>query len=186
VGVAPSATRDVGREGEERRFDRWIAVAHRLLCGAAMRLTPALLLLTLLTTTPVAHAAKGPAPIAASAAASHIEFEIAELGKDGARRSTTLTLALNDRGGGSPSSELRTHVRVSERENSYYWARVAPESTAAGTRYSIDLQRSEDSSLRHPDIQLGVHRVLPTGTPTQLSRVLRPDGSALIVTVVPR
>lgn len=176
----PTATRNM-----------WMhAVARALPWRSFMRTSraPALLLLTLLSLSPSVRAAKPETAKIVIAAASELSIEIAELSKDGGRRSTTLTLLLPDNLGqrGFPTAELKTRVEHSERLTNYYWARVQPETTATGTRYQIDVRRASDGKYEHTDMRMEVTRVLPGGVPTQLGRVTRPDGSSLIVTATLR
>lgn len=165
------------------------AVARGLLCGAAMRTLriPALLLLSVLSLSPSVHAAR-PAASVTVAAANELSLEIAEVAKDGARKTMTMTLLLPDvRGNERPrSSELKTRIDHNERLTSFYWARVQPESTSAGVRYEIDLRRASDSQYNNTDLRMEVTRVLGVGVATQIGRVTRADGSTLIVTATLR
>lgn len=165
-------------------------VARALLCGAAMRSprVPALLLLSLLSLSPSVHAAKPDVAKIANMAASELSIEIVEVTKDGARRPMTLTLLLPDNLGqmGLPNSELKSRVEHGERLTNYYWARVKPESTPAGVRYEIDVRRSSDGSFQHTDMHVEVTRILPIGVATPIGRVMRPDGSSLVVTATLR
>jgi hypothetical protein len=165
------------------------ALARGLLCGAAMRTlrVPALLLLSVLSLSPSVHAAK-PETSTTITAAAELAIEIAEVTKDGARKTMTLTLLLPDvRGNDRPKqSELKTRVDHNERQTSFYWARVQPESTSAGVRYEIDVRRASDSQYNNTDLRMEVTRVLAVGVATQIGRVARPDGSTLIVTATLR
>jgi hypothetical protein len=174
-----------------RSHDERVAarVAHMLLSGADMRLPIPALLLSLMIASPTVHAAKPAAPIVATQA-TLLELEIAEIGKDGARRATTLTLTLPDRHdrGGHASAELKTRVQQpGERgEVSYYKAKIHLEDTPAGTRYDIELLRAGDAQFSHADLRLEVGRVLKPGTPVQIGRVARPDGTAMVVSATLR
>lgn len=166
------------------------AVARGLLCGAAMRTlrVPALLLLSVLSLTPSVHAARPNPTTTTIAAATELSLEIAEVAKDGARKTMTMTLLLPDvRGNERPrQSELKTRIDHSERQTSFYWARVQPEATPAGVRYEIDLRRASDSQYNNTDLRMEVTRVLGLGVATQIGRVTRADGSTLIVTATLR
>ncbi len=163
-------------------------VAHDLLKGATMRSRslPLLSLLSMLLLTPTVHA-KPATPIVAAVTATQIDLEVAELGKDGARRATTLTLLLPDRNahGGQSETELKTHVQE-ERGVAEYNAKVLLEYTAASTRYAIELRRSGGDPARTADLRLEVVRTLAVATPVQISRVVRPDGSSTVVTATVR
>lgn len=147
----------------------------------------ALILSSILAFAPGVHAAKPSAP-AVVVAASQLELEISELTRDGTRRTMTLTLLLADNTGrvGAPQSELKTRAQHSEREASYYWARVQPESTPSGMRYAIDVRRASDGQYNNTDMRIEVTRVLPVGVATLLGKVARPDGSSLVVTATLR
>ena len=143
--------------------------------------------LSLLLLAPGVHAAKPATPIIV-AAATQIDLEVVELGKDGVRRATTLTLSLPDRSGrgGPPAAELKTRVTGERGEFADYDAKVMLEDTAAGTRYLIELRRSGNDASRGFDMKVEVARVLKPGAPVQISRVTRPDGSGMIVTATVR
>lgn len=164
-------------------------MAHRLLSDVDMRLPISALLLSLTIAAPTVHAAKPVTPIAATQA-TLLELEIAEVGKNDARRATTLTLTVPDRRerGGHASTELRTRVQQpGERgEISFYKAKVDLEDTSAGTRYEIELLRAGDAQFQFTDMRLEVGRVLATGKPVQIGRVVRPDGTAMVVTATLR
>lgn len=165
-------------------------VARTLLCGAAMRTlrVPALLLLSLLSLSPSVHAAKPDASKIVITSASELSIEIVEVSKDGARKPITLTLLLPDNLGqaGYPTSELKTRVDHSERLTHYYWARVKPEAMPRGVRYEIDVRRAQDGKFEHTDMRVEVTRILPSGVATQIGRVVRPDGSSMVVTATLR
>ncbi|HEY0138531.1 MAG TPA: hypothetical protein VGB85_30820 [Nannocystis sp.] len=135
---------------------------------------------------PGVQAAKPVTPVVV--AATMIDLEVAELGKDGARRATMLTLSLPDRNGrGGPSAaELKTRVTGERGEFAEYDAKVMPEDTTAGTRYVIELRRSGNDANKGFDMKVEVARVLKAGAPVQISRVTRPDGSGMIVTATVR
>lgn len=149
-------------------------------------LIPALSLLSLLVAAPTLHAAKPTVPAVEAATATHLEIEVAELGKDGARRATTLTLTLPDRRDrGGDSAELKTRVQGPD-EVHYYRATLELEDTPAGTRYNMELWRAGNSEFNHSDLRLKVGRVLKRGAPQQIARVTRPDESTLLVTATLR
>lgn len=142
--------------------------------------------LALMLLAPGVPAAKPVTPVVV--AATQIDLEVAELGKDGARRATTLTLSLPDRSGrGGPSAaELKTRVTGERGEFAEYTAKVMPEDTAAGVRYFIELRRGGNDANKGLDMQVEVARVLTIGAPVQIGRVARPDGSGMIVTATVR
>jgi hypothetical protein len=154
-----------------------------------MRHAPALLLSSLLCFTPAAVTAADAPARAGEPTPLQVDFEIAEVAKDGTRRAVTLSLSLPDRGGrgGPTDAELLTRLALGERGEAYYYkAEVQPEATPAGTRYFIDLRRASHPDLQHPDLRIEVARVLRPGAAVQLGRVLRPDGTALVVTATAR
>lgn len=152
------------------------------------RLSVASLLSVLLLALPVHAKAVKVAMPEVVAAATHIDLEVAELAKDGTRRAMVLTLSLPDRigHGGAPSAELRTRVAGERGEVTEYTAKVMPEPTAAGTRYSIELRRAGGEPTRSFDMRVEVARVLRIATPAQIARVVRGDGSSMIVTATVR
>lgn len=147
---------------------------------------PALTLLSLLCLSPTASADR-PTPSAATTAATTIELEIVEVERDGTRRPVTMVLALSDGPGTVGKGELTTRLEQGERKDAlYYWVHVEREASPAGPRFSILLKRGHNSEFNNPSLRVEVSRVLTSGTPTQLSRVTRPDGSASIVTATVR
>lgn len=135
-----------------------------------------------------AKAVKPATPVVASVAATQIDLEVAEVGKDGARRATTLTLVLPDRSGrgGPAAAELKTRATGDRGEMAEYDVKVQPEETPAGTLYSIELRRTGSDPAKSFDVRVEVARVLKLATPVQIGRVARPDGSGMTVTATVR
>jgi hypothetical protein len=134
---------------------------------------------------PVVHA-KPVTPVVA-VAATQIELEVAEIGKDGVRRATTLTLSLPDHSGRLVlPAELKTPPSGERGESAGYDVEVMPENTAAGMCYRIRLQRAGNDPSKGVDLRIEVVRVLKIGVPVQIGRVTRADGSGTIVTATVR
>jgi hypothetical protein len=154
-------------------------------CGVRTKTLSILSLLSVLCLAPDASASKPDRPTAAPStaiAASSIDLEIVEVEKDGTRRTVVLSLALPDQAD-RPGSELTTRVQQGERgEPTYYWAKVDPMASPEGTRYAVSVKRGDNREFNGPSMRVEVARTLKTGVVTQLSRVVRPDGSASIVT----
>lgn len=147
-------------------------------------------LLSMLLLAPAVHAkaTKPVTPVTARVAATQIDLEVAEVGKDGTRRATTLTLVLPDRSGrgGPQATELKTRVAGDRGETAEYDVKVQPEETPAGTLYYIELRRSGGDPTKSFDMRVEVARVLKLATPVQIGRVARPDGSGMTVTATVR
>jgi len=143
--------------------------------------------LSMLLLTPTVHA-KPATGIVATVPATQIDLEVAEVGKDGARRATTLTLLLPDRRdrGGPGAVELKTRVSDARGEVAEYELKVQPEETAAGTRYAIEVRRAGGDPAKGFDMRLEVARVLKIAAPVQVGKVVRTDGSSTTVTATVR
>lgn len=143
-------------------------------------------LFTVLCLAPEVSASKPAAAPSVALAATTIDLEIVEVEKDGTRRTVALSLALPDQADRS-ASELTTRLQQGERgEPLYYWAKVDPTASPEGTRYQVSIKRGENREFNAPSLRVEVARVLRPGVATQLSRVVRPDGSASIVTATVR
>jgi hypothetical protein len=155
-------------------------------CGVRLKTLSILPLLSVLCLAPDASASKPVTTPSTAIAASSIDLEIVEVEKDGTRRTVTLSLALPDQVDRN-ASELTTRMQQGERGDPlYYWAKVHPTASTEGTRYDVSIKRGENRELNSPSLRVDVERVLKAGVATQLSRIVRPDGSATIVTATVR
>lgn len=145
-----------------------------------------LALFTVLCLAPGVSASKPAAAPTTAIAATTIDLEIVEVEKDGTRRTVALSLALPDQAD-RRGAELTTRMPQGERgEPLYYWAKVEPMTSPEGTRYNVSIKRGENREFNGPSLRVEVARVLRPGVAMQLSRVVRPDGSASIVTATVR